>query len=80
MVCIWHLLEDLHRGFFEGFYGFFRFLPSKSHCTKKPADFPQETGDLFTFAEEILNGKPHFLCSVPIISWRFRFHVNTVSC
>ena len=25
---------------------------------------PQETGDLVTFTEEILNGKLHFLCSV----------------
>ena len=25
---------------------------------------PQETADLVTFTEEILNGKPHFLCSV----------------
>ena len=27
---------------------------------------PQETADLVTFAEEILNGKLHFLCSVGI--------------
>ena len=26
---------------------------------------PQETADLVTFTEEILNGKPHFFCSVP---------------
>ena len=25
---------------------------------------PQETGDLVTFTEEMLNGKLHFLCSV----------------
>ena len=25
---------------------------------------PQETADLVTFTEEILNGKPHVLCSV----------------
>ena len=25
---------------------------------------PQETADLVTFTEEILNGKLHFLCSV----------------
>ena len=25
---------------------------------------PQKTADLVTFVEEILNGKPHFLCSV----------------
>ena len=25
---------------------------------------PQETADLITFTEEILNGKLHFLCSV----------------
>ena len=25
---------------------------------------PQETSDLVTFTEEILNGKLHFLCSV----------------
>ena len=25
--------------------------------------FPQETADLVTFTEEILNGKLHFLCS-----------------
>ena len=25
---------------------------------------PQETADLVTFTEEILNGKPNFLCSV----------------
>ena len=25
---------------------------------------PQETADLVTFTEEVLNGKPHFLCSV----------------
>ena len=24
---------------------------------------PQETADLVTFTEEVLNGKPHFLCS-----------------
>ena len=29
---------------------------------------PQETGDLVTFTEEILDGKLHFLCSV---SWDF---------
>ena len=23
---------------------------------------PKETADLFTFTEEIFNGKPHFLC------------------
>ena len=26
---------------------------------------PQETANLVTFTEEILNGKFHFLCSVP---------------
>ena len=26
--------------------------------------YPQETEDLVTFTEEILNGKPHALCSV----------------
>ena len=25
---------------------------------------PQETADLLTFTEEVLNGKLHFLCSV----------------
>ena len=25
---------------------------------------PQETADLVTFTEEVLNGKLHFLCSV----------------
>ena len=29
---------------------------------------PQETADLVTFAEEILNGKLHFLCSEEIVS------------
>ena len=27
---------------------------------------PQETADLVTFTEEILNGKLHFLCSVRV--------------
>ena len=31
------------------------------HCTKN--EVFQETADLVTFAEEILNGKLHFLCS-----------------
>ena len=34
-------------------------LPQPLHCTKKM----QETADLVTFTEEILNGKLHFLCS-----------------
>ena len=29
---------------------------------------PQETADLVTFTEEILNGKLHFLCSVNCIA------------
>ena len=29
---------------------------------------PQETADLVTFTEEILNGKLHFLCSVSTLS------------
>ena len=29
---------------------------------------PQESADLVTFAEEILNGKPHFLCSADTIN------------
>ena len=29
---------------------------------------PQEPPDLFTFTEEILKGKPHFLCSVYSVS------------
>ena len=33
---------------------------------------PQETADLVTFTKEILNGKPHFLCSV------FRQFINKV--
>ena len=28
---------------------------------------PQETADLVTFTEEILNGKLHFLCNAPCI-------------
>ena len=28
---------------------------------------PQETVDLVTFTKEILNGKPHFLCSEKIV-------------
>ena len=27
---------------------------------------PQETADLVTFTEEILNGKLHFLCNVTV--------------
>ena len=30
---------------------------------------PQETADLVTFTEEILNGKLHFLCNVNEIKW-----------
>ena len=46
------------------------FSPVRKHCTKKKAsikDFVcklQETADLVTFTEEILNGKLHFLFSV----------------
>ena len=32
---------------------------------------PQETVDLVTFTEDILNGKLHFLCSVSIIKCPF---------
>ena len=34
---------------------------------------PQETADLVTFTEEILNGKFHFLCN----GWERRIQVNT---
>ena len=33
--------------------------------------YPQETADLVTFAEEILNGKLHFLRSVAFFVKRF---------
>ena len=31
---------------------------------------PQETADLVTFTEDILNGKLHFLCSEEVRSWK----------
>ena len=42
--------------------------------------YPQETADLFTFTEEFLNGKLHFLCSVvgggrrsqPAFIWKYK--------
>ena len=33
---------------------------------------PQETADLVTFTEEILNGKLHFLCSVTEMYFGFK--------
>ena len=33
---------------------------------------PEEPADLVTFTEEILNGKLHFLCSLPYL---FIFHI-----
>ena len=30
---------------------------------------PQDTADLITFTEEILNGKLHFLCSATLSEW-----------
>ena len=32
---------------------------------------PQETADLVSFTEEILNGKLHVLCSVCLIAWDY---------
>ena len=38
---------------------------------------PQETADLVTFTEEILNGKHHFFCAVYIASYaRFSRSLN----
>ena len=31
---------------------------------------PQETADMVTFTEKILNGKRHFLCSVRSSKWK----------
>ena len=38
-------------------------LQLTEHCTKNEVFHPQETADLATFTEEILNAKLHFLCS-----------------
>ena len=40
--------------------------------------YPQETADLVTFTEEILNGKLYFLCSVYWeYSWPKKYFVQT---
>ena len=50
--------------------GLFRFL-----------QFPQETADLVTFTEEILNGKLHFLCSdeiyTLILKYTFKIGIHS---
>ena len=44
---------------------FFRSYMNGNHCTKNDVFHVvlQQTADLVTFTEEILNGKLHFLCS-----------------
>ena len=39
---------------------------------------PQETADLVTFAEEILNAKFHFLCSVEFVCFRLQIRWDPV--
>ena len=42
---------------------------------------PQETTDLVTFTEEILNGKLHFLCSVNYMKLAFIMILyKTINC
>ena len=40
--------------------------------------YQQETADLGTFTEEILNGKPHFWCSVSFIDHFLLFILFTM--
>ena len=37
---------------------------------------PQETADLVTFPEEIVNGKPHFFCSVTVSIFEYNSIVD----
>ena len=60
-------LWQLKMPFGDGLINFFKPLHKKevSHLgfLQKMWSNPQETADFVTFTEEILNGKPHFLCS-----------------
>ena len=50
------------------------------NTTKKKKKKPQETPDLVTFTEEILNGKLQFFCSVSIHRLvRFCYMGDTIS-
>ena len=64
-------------------------LALTEHCPKKEVfhkvflqeiwPYLQETGDLVTFIEIVLNGNLHFLCSVISFNDQYCFHIETSS-